>query len=269
MPNWVVNKITVDGPGAKEAIRSHLTRAESGEEEFDFNTIERMPKRLNIEKSSRSLDGFKLYIAKINPLIDNFGSPEDKARPFSSFIRKLEKAFHHMNYDRIGKFVLKPEEVAELKEKYGEKLDDTLKLGEKVFHNMEDYGVPDWYEWSVDHWGTKWNSCNTMVSDDDKTVYFDTAWSPSIPAIEKFAKMHPKLKITHEYAEEQMGFCSGRVEYEDGKVTEEAEFEPYSKEAYEMSFELWGGEGEYRWDEKEGTYEYVGDEPERGQAEME
>ena len=66
--------------------------------------------------------------------------------------------------------------------------------------------------------------------------------------------MHPKAKIIHEYAEEQTGFMSGRYVYENGSLVEENRFDPYSKEAYEMSFDLWGNEEDYDFDEKTGNY---------------
>lgn len=268
MPNWVVNKITVSGEGAQKAIREHLGKDENGESLFDFNTIERMPEELKIEKSSRSMDGFRLYIAKINPLIPNLGKRDDKMLPMEKFLKKMVNLFGKDCIDRIECYIIKPKEVDRLKDKYGDKLDDVITLGEKAFRNVEKYGATDWYDWSIEHWGTKWNSCNTMVSEDGKTVWFDTAWAPSTEAISKFAKMHPDLEITHEFAEEQMGFYSGMMEYKDGKMVENTEFAPYSKEAYEMSFELWGCEDEYRFDEKKGTYVRLDDEEEKG-AEME
>lgn len=254
MPNWVTNRIRIEGKDAKAILSAHLAKDEKGQEAFDFNTIERMPDELNIEKSSRSLDGLLLYIAKINPLIDAIGSKEDKVVPVKKFIALLEKAFSTMDYERIGVCVIKPKQVDELKEKYGDKLDSTIELGKKVFGNLCQFGVPDWYEWSIRNWGTKWNSCNTFLSEDRQTVYFDTAWSPAIPAIEKMAMMHPEAKIIHEYAEEQTGFMSGRYVYENGSLVEENRFDPYSKEAYEMSFDLWGNEDDYDFDEKTGNY---------------
>lgn len=254
MPNWVTNRIRIEGRDAKAVLAAHLTKDENGQEGFDFNTIERMPEELKVEKSSRSLDGLLLYIAKINPLIDAIGDKEDKVVPVKKFIGLLEKAFNTNDYERIGVCVIKPKQIEELKEKYKGKLDSTIDLGKKVFDNLCQFGVPDWYEWSIRNWGTKWNSCNTFLSEDGKTVYFDTAWSPAIPAIEKMARMHPDVKITHEYAEEQTGFMSGRYVYENGLAVEESQFDPYSKEAYEMSFDLWGNEEDYDFDEKIGNY---------------
>lgn len=257
MPNWVVNKITVDGPNAEDIIRSHFIKEENGEDAFDFNTITRMPEKLKIEKSSKSSDGFKLYIAKINPIIPNLGTHEEKMLPIGNFFNKMVSLFGTDCIDNIQRYILKPSEIEQLKDKYKEEFNDVVNLGEKVFHNYEQYGVPDWYDWSILNWGSKWNACNTILSEDGKTLYFDTAWTPTIPVIAKFAEMHPELKVTHEYAEEQTGFLSGRFEYEDGEMVVHDEFEPYSKEAYEMSFELWGCEEDYKFNKETGTYDYI------------
>lgn len=254
MPNWVTNRIRIEGKDAKAVLSAHLAKDENGQEAFDFNTIERMPEELKVEKSSRSLDGLLLYIAKINPLIDAIGGKKDKVVPVKKFIGLLEKAFNTNDYERIGVCVIKPKQIEELKEKYNGKFYATIDLGKKVFDNLCKFGVPDWYEWSIRNWGTKWNSCNTFLSEDGKSVYFDTAWSPAVPAIEKMARMHPNVRITHEYAEEQTGFMSGRYVYENGLAVEENQFDPYSKEAYEMSFDLWGNEEDYDFDEKIGNY---------------
>ena len=42
----------------------------------------------------------------------------------------------------------------------------------------EKYGKNNWYHWSIDNWGTKWNSVRTRVEETDGSLYytFDTAW---------------------------------------------------------------------------------------------
>jgi len=42
----------------------------------------------------------------------------------------------------------------------------------------EKYGKNNWYDWSIDNWGTKWNACNTEVEQRDGTLMyrFETAW---------------------------------------------------------------------------------------------
>ena len=40
------------------------------------------------------------------------------------------------------------------------------------------YGADNWYDWSIDNWGTKWNAIRTCVELNDGSLYytFDTAW---------------------------------------------------------------------------------------------
>ena len=42
----------------------------------------------------------------------------------------------------------------------------------------EKYGKNNWYHWSIDNWGTKWNAVDTRVELNDGSLYytFDTAW---------------------------------------------------------------------------------------------
>ena len=42
----------------------------------------------------------------------------------------------------------------------------------------EKYGKNNWYDWSIENWGTKWNSVDTRVELNDGSLYytFDTAW---------------------------------------------------------------------------------------------
>ena len=131
MPNWVTNRIRIEGKDAKAVLFAHLAKDENGQEAFDFNTIERMPEELKVEKSSRSLDGLLLYIAKINPLIDVIGDKRDKVVPVKKFIGLLEKAFNTNDYERIGVCVIKPKQIEELKEKYNGKFYATIDWGRR------------------------------------------------------------------------------------------------------------------------------------------
>jgi hypothetical protein len=57
---------------------------------------------------------------------------------------------------------------------------------------MAQYGATNWYDWSVAHWGTKWDAYDTEVVDlvADETgarlnLQFDTAWSMPRPVFTK------------------------------------------------------------------------------------
>ena len=261
MCNWCTNKITVYGDNIKNLLSKHFIKNEDDELEFDFNSIVKMPEDLEVERSSTSYDGFRLYLAKINPLIPNLGSKEDKLnlKDFSTF---MVKNYGQNVVNQIDKYILKPSEVEDLKAKYKANFDDLLRIGEIVFNNRIKYGAHDWYDWRIKHWGCKWNSSNTYVNEDYSEIYFDSPWSPAIPVIEALAKLYPELRITHEFAEEQTGWYSGKYSYRDGVLIEALDYESYSKEAYELSFELWGNDESYKYNPDIDNYEYIENEGE-------
>ncbi len=69
--------------------------------------------------------------------------------------------------------------------------------------------------------------------------------------------MHKDCLFKYDYAEEQAGYFAGSITFKNGEVIERNECEPDSKECFEKYFELWGGEDEFKFNEKTGTYEYV------------
>ena len=212
-----------------------------------------MPDELDIEKSSRTAHALKLHIAKINPLISEVGTSEDKME-LTEFSNRMIKVFGKSAIRDLPNNLLKNEEVISLKMHYKDEFDEVVDLGKQAFSNLEKYGFTNWYNWRIDNWGTKWNACNTMLSYDGLSIYFDTAWTPSVPVIEQFAKMYPELKITHDYAEEQIAYFCGKHEYENGECISREDYEEYSKEAFEMYFDLWGCEDEFVFDPVKNTY---------------
>lgn len=85
-------------------------------------------------------------------------------------------------------------------------------LGDK---EKEIYGKNNWYDWSVENWGTKWNSIDAYIVDDE--IAFLTAWSPCEPVIETLAKTFPSMRFVYEFCEIGMAFCGKRV-YENGEM---------------------------------------------------
>ena len=89
----------------------------------------------------------------------------------------------------------------------------------------------NWYDWSCDNWGTKWNSCNAEVNnrfdDGDNHVIeitYDTAWAAPVPVWDKLAKKFPKLEFRHKYDEEMQHFYGVAI-YIDGKLDEQDSWE--------------------------------------------
>lgn len=64
-----------------------------------------------------------------------------------------------------------------------------------------------WYDWSIENWGTKWNSYNFQPLDDQARYEFsfDTAWSPPSPVIEKLVSDFPHVTFDVTWFDE--GWC--------------------------------------------------------------
>ena len=107
---------------------------------------------------------------------------------------------------------------------------------------MEKYGENNWYDWSIGHWGTKWNAYGFDESVDysnNNTIEFETAWAAPHPIIEQLAKMYPDITITHKWADEDLGMNCGEYEYADGERITEIISE-VSKERMDFALDLWG-----------------------------
>ena len=82
-------------------------------------------------------------------------------------------------------------------------------------NNIKECGFESWYEWCVENWGTKWNSCDGNVT--EYGAFFMTAWSPPIPVIRELSTL-----IKHDlrliYIEEGCGFCGEYIAKADGSV---------------------------------------------------
>ena len=127
-------------------------------------------------------------------------------------------------------------------------------LGEKEREMCLREGRPNWYDWNIENWGTKWGaySCQKIALN----IYtFETAWSAVPKLIDAMAMKYPDLKVEYKWADEDTGYNVGFYIYHNGKV-EMKQIEGGSREAYELAFEL-------RPDIKElyhlvdGEYEYI------------
>ena len=68
----------------------------------------------------------------------------------------------------------------------------------------------DWYNWSLDNWGTKWDAYEPNIDHNDINYFavsFESAWSPPTTWIKNIMKDFPGLQFTLEY--EEPGMCFG------------------------------------------------------------
>ena len=71
------------------------------------------------------------------------------------------------------------------------------------------YGHDNWYDWSINNWGTKWDACEPHINHNDIDFFsltFDTAWSPPIEWIKYIMKDFPDLRFSLEYDEPGCAF---------------------------------------------------------------
>jgi len=67
-------------------------------------------------------------------------------------------------------------------------------LGEK---ERKKYGKNNWYDWSRENWGTKWNANTEYIEHCDEQIFveFTTAWNPVEPIVEQLREMFENYDI--------------------------------------------------------------------------
>ena len=58
-------------------------------------------------------------------------------------------------------------------------------------------GIPNWYDWNIDNWDTKWNACDAHVEEDGDNIriIFNSAWSPPYKVFVAIVRQHPELSF--------------------------------------------------------------------------
>lgn len=237
MPNNVANVVIFHGDEQRvREILEAIQMDEIGPGSIDFNTIIPMPPSLHIECGSRTDQGLKLYTGFVKRLL-----AEVEAGGSISGNRQLSEQYHKLREE------------------------ETFRLGEQAYHNLQEYGHATWYGWSNEHWDTKWNAYGfgDLGEQEADTIRFYTAWSAPHPILEKLAERYPEMTITHRWADEDIGRNCGERIYRSGVQVEEHCPAEYSREAFELAADVQGCElAEYGLilSEDGSTYEYREDE---------
>ncbi len=211
MPNHVTNRVRLYGEKTEivrllETVKSD----EFGLGSIDFNKIIPMPEGLNIECGSRMDRGLKAY------------------RDFLNIVGMLESK---VTENAKKAFLSQRSDISE----------EDFKLGEQAYENLKKCGFSTWYDWCIANWGTKWNSYgyskgadHTVNEGEIPQIRFLTAWSAPHPIIEKLSTLFPAVKISHEWADEDIGYNCGRREYYGGERSEEY-YPDHEKESIEFA----------------------------------
>ena len=206
MPNWVINKLTLEGPSVD--VLNALQSIATEEESIDFDKIIPRAKELSEVNSSSGLDllcGLVLYL-------DKFDDTEILKTMTYGWVEKVLKKENITTVDEWVNHLLKDD-------RYSEKLEE----GRKAIRNEELYGHRDWYSWSLENWGTKWNTSETYTTSEGEVV-FQTAWSTPYPVMKKLSEQNPDLLLKLRFADESIGDNCGEYHLKAGDVVYEEEY---------------------------------------------
>lgn len=206
MPNWVTNRIKLDGP--PDQARKFWDAVLDENSNVDFEKIIPMPKELML------VQGSCMYNAIYAALRED-GVPSSEAAMKSGALcgaSALEKWRSDMMSDADANVA---HEIVYDSSTHPDTYADYVLYGRAYLKNKELCGHMTWYDWCLENWGTKWNACDTRSC--DGWTYFDTAWSDPEGIINRLPFVLENLgcddlELTWEWAEEQ-GFYAGRYKY--------------------------------------------------------
>ncbi|MBR3997585.1 MAG: hypothetical protein IKI93_04495 [Clostridia bacterium] len=98
------------------------------------------------------------------------------------------------------------------------------------------YGKLNWYDWSIENWGTSHNSYR--FTQDGNEIGFQTSWTPPHKILEELTGMFPCVYITHEWAKDEIGKECGSREYLNGETVGEI-IPENDREAFEFACSVW------------------------------
>ena len=106
----------------------------------------------------------------------------------------------------------------------------------RCLKNYEECGYLFWYDWNIDHWGTKWGAYDQ--TDGTHFSYpmkfkFKTAWSHPDKVVTALSKKLPDVTFSIWYADEDIGSNCGRYCIKDGLRSQESIAPPYGDQSEE------------------------------------
>lgn len=236
MPNWVKNIIHIEGPAEDITNALELMRDKKVEGDIDFNNIIPMPERLRITSGGYDRKYVALYLKTLSETEKRYLQNILMIRPLSYYGTYLKKYAESFTMD-ISDEIL--ERLKGALEHYANDTSITCveDMGKAYIDNILEYGHDTWYEWRIDHWGTKRNACECKIGDD--YLEFETAWSAPVPVITALSHKFPELTFYHEWADEDLGSNCGKREFRNGVVVDGELFET-GQDAHNFACMIWG-----------------------------
>ena len=79
------------------------------------------------------------------------------------------------------------------------------------------YGYDNWYDWSMNHWGTKFGPYDTELISDYEFSFHTTNATPHTAMI-KMSNKYPKIEFNVRYADEDIGYNVGEYTLLNGET---------------------------------------------------
>jgi len=225
MPNWCYNEMTINAEcddALKELddfkktsiVKKHHVNDDGTTREYEeltFQGVLPRPPELDITSGSSVSDGILYLKAKDGDLSG-----------INEYIKRdwTYKDELWNNEPNNSKLYEKDTPVKEKIKIAMDFLEDKLEVNDltharTALENIKKHGSKDWYDWSINNWGTKWDASTNDTDYDDNwlNISFDTAWSPPEPWIQAVSKKYPLLDIQVRITEESdayMGYICAR-----------------------------------------------------------
>lgn len=215
MPSHIQNIISFNGD--QEDIQSLLNSIKADDRKvrsIDFERIDPIPERMDIEAGSRTDQGLGLY--------------EDFVEIYCLGVNRTTEELLNI-----------PEESEKVYLKLKPDIDPTTwELGRQAFRYQLEHNAKDWLRRCIDNWGTKWDDYNFSEGEPQRVVRCQTVWSAPHSIMEKLSALYPKIEITHSWADEDLGCKCGQRVYLGGECIEE--YVPSNDmEAVEFACKVW------------------------------
>lgn len=192
MPNWTYNRII-----CKKSIGDKILTITENGYSFDFNKLIPMPDDLKLDAGSIEGDSIACYYLSLN---------DDEKNKLMKLLKSKEASYCH-NYwnkykDDIKKLENNPKRLNKKINNFNGLFDfdkekqftSINELGKQYVENIKKYNFPQWYDWCVKNWGTKWNVEEDVdiVYDkniDEYDISFQTAWSVPTGIVKRYSEL--------------------------------------------------------------------------------
>lgn len=182
--------------------------------DLDFNTITPLPESLatmNGYMEHKHIKNITMYLINSCPeLIKSSNEP-------GFILRFIKKLCYDTSLIDV-KMVMKIQRyINDYKDKKINYTNEDINKGKKALYNIVQFGYFDWYKWSIDNWETKWNACECIIRQKSLSMYWTTAWSPTVKIANEIAKSC-KYPVYYRYTEEQFTEYVGEYLFNNNNV---------------------------------------------------